>query len=77
MAVVALYRSLDALRSIEAPVLTAGELGDLSTAAQLMWTTSFTDFEIGLGAAMALLLIVLAAGLGLLLTLLMQVRRTL
>jgi multiple sugar transport system permease protein len=77
VAVVALYRSLDALRSIEAPVLTAGELGDLSTAAQLMWTTSFTDFEIGLGAAMALLLIVLAAGLGLLLTLLMQVRRTL
>jgi multiple sugar transport system permease protein len=77
VAVVALYRSLDALRSIEAPVLTAGELGDLSTASQLMWTTSFTDFEVGLGAAMALLLIVLAAGLGLLLTLLMQVRRTL
>ncbi len=75
VAVVALYRSLDALRSIEAPLLTAGELGDLSTASQLMWTTSFTDFEVGLGAAMALLLIVLAAGLGLLLTLLMQVRR--
>lgn len=77
VAVAALYRSLDALRSIEAPVLTAGTLGDLSTASQLVWTTSFTDFEIGLGAAMALLLILLAAGLGLLLTLLMQVRRAL
>lgn len=77
VAVAALYRSLDALRSIEAPILTAEALGDLSTASQLMWTTSFTDFEIGLGAAMALLLIVLAAGLGLLLTLLMQVRRAL
>lgn len=77
VAVAALYRSLDALRSIEAPVLTADALGDLSTASQLVWTTSFTDFEIGLGAAMALLLILLAAGLGLLLTLLMQVRRAL
>jgi multiple sugar transport system permease protein len=77
VAVVALYRSLDALRSIEAPVLIADSLGDLSTASHLVWTTSFTDFEIGLGAAMALLLILLAAGLGLLLTLLMQVRRAL
>jgi multiple sugar transport system permease protein len=77
VAVAALYRSLDALRSIEAPVLTADALGDLSTASQLVWTTSFTDFEIGLGAAMALLLILLAAGLGMLLTLLMQVRRAL
>ncbi len=77
VAVAALYRSLDALRSIEAPLLTADALGDLSTASQLVWTTSFTDFEIGLGAAMALLLIVLAAGLGLLLTLLLQVRRAL
>ncbi len=77
VAVAALYRSLDALRSIEAPLLTADALGDLSTASQLVWTTSFTDFEIGLGAAMALLLILLAAALGLLLTLLMQVRRAL
>jgi len=77
VAVAALYRSLDALRSIDAPLLTGDSLGDLSTASQLVWTTSFTDFEIGLGAAMALLLILLAAGLGLLLTLLMQVRRAL
>ncbi len=77
VAVAALYRSLDALRSIEAPLLAGDSLGDLSTASKLVWTTSFTDFEIGLGAAMALLLILLAAGLGLLLTLLMQVRRAL
>jgi carboxylate-amine ligase len=77
VAIAALYRSLDALRSIEAPLLTADALGDLSTASQLVWTTSFTDFEIGLGAGMALLLILLAAALGLLLTLLMPVRRAL
>lgn len=77
VAVAALYRSLDALRSIEAPVRAGESLGDLSTAAQLVWTTSFTNFELGLGAAMSLLLILLAAGLGLLLTLLMQVRRAL
>jgi len=77
VAVATLYRSLDALRSIEAPLLAGDSLGDLSTASQLVWTTSFTDFEIGLGAAMALLLLMLAAGLGMLLALLMQVRRAL
>jgi multiple sugar transport system permease protein len=77
VAVAALYRSLDALRSIEAPILSARALGDLSTAVQLYWTTSFSEFEVGLGAAMALLLLLLAAGLGLLLSLLLQVRRAL
>jgi multiple sugar transport system permease protein len=77
VAVAALYRALDALRSIEAPILSAQSLGDLSTASQLYWSTSFSDFELGLGAAMALLLLLLAAGLGLLLSLLLQVRRAL
>lgn len=77
VAVAALYRSLDALRSIEAPILSARYLGDLSTASQLYWSTSFTDFELGLGAAMALFVLLLAAGLGLLLSLLLQVRRAL
>ncbi|MFL6088562.1 MAG: carbohydrate ABC transporter permease [Aeromicrobium sp.] len=77
VAVAALYRSLDALRSIEAPILSAQSLGDLSAATQLYWTTSFNDFELGLGAAMALFLLLLAAGLGLLLSLLLQVRRAL
>lgn len=77
IAVAALYRALDALRAIEAPILSARSLGDLSAVTQLYWTTSFTDFELGLGAAMALLLLLLAAGLGLLLSLLLQVRRAL
>lgn len=77
VAVAALYRSLDALRAIEAPILSSASLGDLSSASQLYWNTSFTDFEVGLGAAMALFLVLLATGLGLLLTLLLQVRRAL
>jgi ABC-type sugar transport system permease subunit len=70
-----LYRSLDALRSIEAPVLAASSLGQLSTASQLVWDTSFTSFELGLGAAMSLVLVLLAGGLALLLMLLMRVGR--
>jgi len=75
--VAALYRSLDALRAIEAPILAGGPLGDLTTASQLLWNTSFSSFEVGLGAAMSVLLLVVAAGLGLLLTLLLRVRRAL
>jgi multiple sugar transport system permease protein len=73
--VAALFRSLDALRSIEAPVLAAGSLGNLSTASQLVWDTSFTSFELGLGAAMSIVLLLVAAGLGFLLTLVLRVRR--
>jgi multiple sugar transport system permease protein len=74
--VAALFRSMDALRSIEAPVLAADSLGSLSTASQLVWNTSFTSFELGLGAAMSLMLLLVAAGLGFLLTLVLRVRRS-
>lgn len=73
--VAALFRALDALRSIEAPVLAADSLGSLSTASQLVWNTSFNSFELGLGAAMSLLLLLVAGGLGFLLTLVLRVRR--
>jgi multiple sugar transport system permease protein len=73
--VAALFRALDALRSIEAPVLAADSLGSLSTASQLVWDTSFTSFELGLGAAMSVVLLLVAAGLGFLLTLVLRVRR--
>jgi multiple sugar transport system permease protein len=70
-----LYRSLDALRAVEAPVLASSSLGQLSTASQMVWDTSFTTYELGLGAAMSLVLLVLAAGLALLLMLLLRVGR--
>lgn len=70
-----LYRSLDALRAIEAPVLAESSLGQLSTASQMVWNTSFTSFELGLGAAMSLVLMLLAAGLALLLVLLLRLGR--
>jgi multiple sugar transport system permease protein len=73
--VAAVFRALDALRSIEAPILAANSLGELSTASQLVWNTSFTSFELGLGAAMSVILILVAAGLGFLLTLVLRVRR--
>lgn len=69
------YRSLDALRAIEAPVLASSSLGQLTTASQLVWDTSFTAFEVGLGAAMSLVLLLLAGGLALLFTLLLRVGR--
>ena len=71
-----LYRSLDALRAVEAPVLASSSLGQLSTASQVVWDTSFTTYELGLGAAMSLVLLALAAGLALLLMLLLRVGRT-
>ena len=74
--VAAVFRSLDALRSIEAPILAADSLGQLSTATQLVWSTSFDSFELGLGAAMSIVLLLVAAGIGFLLTLVLRVRRT-
>jgi multiple sugar transport system permease protein len=73
--VAALFRSLDALRSIEAPILAADSLGQLATATQLVWNTNFNSFELGLGAAMSIVLLLVAAGLGFLLTLVLRVRR--
>jgi multiple sugar transport system permease protein len=73
--VAALFRALDALRSIEAPILAANSLGQLTTATQLVWNTSFDSFELGLGAAMSIVLLLVTAGLGFLLSLVLRVRR--
>lgn len=60
-----LFRSLDVLRSVEAPMLAAASealrSSTLDTVPLLVWGTTFEAFEVGLGAAMSLLLIVLAA----------------
>lgn len=77
IAVAVAYRALDAFRAFEAPVLAESSLQELRTAPLLVWDTTFTSFEVGLGAAMSLMLLLVAALLGALLVLLLRVRRVL
>ncbi len=75
IAVAVVYRSLDAFRAFEGPLLAEPSLPRLRTAPLLLWDTTFTSFEIGLGAAMSVVLMALAGVLGLMLMLLLRVRR--
>jgi multiple sugar transport system permease protein len=77
VAVAVVYRSLDAFRAFEAPLLAEPSLPRLRTAPLLLWDTTFTSFEIGLGAAMSVVLLALVGVLGIMLTLLLRVRRVL
>jgi ABC-type sugar transport system permease subunit len=60
VAVAVLYRSLDALRALEGPLL-ASPSGGVRTVPVLTWDATFLAFERGLGAASGVLLVVLAA----------------
>lgn len=75
IAVAVVYRSLDAFRAFEAPLLAEPSLPRLRTAPLMLWDTTFTSFEIGLGAAMSVVLLALTGILGVLLMLLLRVRR--
>lgn len=75
VAVAVAWRSLDALRAFEAPLL-AEPATTLRTVPLLVWDSSFQAFELGLGAATSLLLLVLAAVAGGLLALVVRVGRT-
>lgn len=75
IAVAVVYRSLDAFRAFEGPLLAEPSLPRLRTAPLLLWDTTFTSFEIGLGAAMSIVLLALAGLLGVMLMLLLRVRR--
>ncbi|MGI9084175.1 MAG: carbohydrate ABC transporter permease [Aeromicrobium sp.] len=77
IAVAVVYRSLDAFRAFEGPLLAEPSLPRLRTAPLLLWDTTFTSFEIGLGAAMSIVLLALAGVLGIMLMLLLRVRRVL
>ncbi len=77
VAVAVVYRALDAFRAFEAPILAEPSLPRLRTAPLLLWDTTFTSFEIGLGAAMSVVLLALVGLLGVLLVLLLRVRRVL
>lgn len=75
IAVAVVYRALDAFRAFEAPILAEPSLPKLRTAPLLLWDTTFTSFELGLGAAMSVLVLVLAALVGVALLLILRVRR--
>ena len=75
VAVAVVYRSLDAIRAFEGPLLAEPSLPRLRTAPLLLWDTTFTSFEIGLGAAMSVVLLALVGVLGIMLMLLLRVRR--
>ncbi len=75
VAVAVVYRSLDAFRAFEGPLLAEPSLPQLRTAPLLLWDTTFTSFEIGLGAAMSVVLLAIAGLLGTMLMLLLRVRR--
>lgn len=77
VAVAVVYRALDAFRAFEAPLLAEPSLSRLRTAPLLVWDTTFTSFEIGLGAAMSVVLLAIVGFLGIMLTLLLRVRRVL
>lgn len=74
-AVAAAYRSLDAFRAIDGPLLVDEPGANLRTAPQLVWDTTFSSFELGLGAAMSVVLLVIAGLFGVLLVQLFRVRR--
>lgn len=75
VAVAVVYRSLDALRTLEAPLLADADAP--RTVSTLVWDSTFETFEVGLGAALSLGLLLLAVLVGVALALASRMRRTL
>ncbi len=75
LAVATVYRSLDAFRMLEGPLLVDESATTVRTAPLLVWDTTFSSLELGLGAAMSIVLLVLAALLAAVLVPVLRVRR--
>ena len=75
LAVATVYRALDAFRVLEGPILVDEPGATVRTAPFLVWDTTFSSYELGLGAAMSVVLLVLAALLAAVLVPLLRVRR--
>lgn len=69
------YRALDTFRILEGPLLVDEPDASIRTAPLLLWNTTFSSFELGLGAAMSIVLLVLAGLLAAVLVSLLRVRR--
>lgn len=77
IAVAAAYRVLDTFRILEGPLLADQPGATFRTAPLLVWDTTFSSFELGLGAAMSIVLLVLAAVIAAVMVPLFRVRRLL
>jgi multiple sugar transport system permease protein len=75
LAVATAYRALDAFRILEGPIVADEPGATVRTAPFLVWDTTFSSFELGLGAAMSVVLLVLAALLAAVLVPVLRVRR--
>jgi multiple sugar transport system permease protein len=75
LAVATTYRALDAFRILEGPIVADEPGAAVRTAPFLVWDTTFSSFELGLGAAMSVVLLLLAALLAAVLVPLLRVRR--
>lgn len=75
IAVATTYRALDAFRMLEGPLLVDEPGATMRTAPLLVWDATFSSFELGLGAAMSVILLVLAGLLAAALVPLLRVRR--
>jgi multiple sugar transport system permease protein len=75
LAVATTYRALDSFRVLEGPILVGEPGAAVRTAPFLVWDTTFSSFELGLGAAMSVVLLLLAAVLAAVLVPLLRVRR--
>jgi multiple sugar transport system permease protein len=77
IAVAATYRALDTFRILEGPLLVDEPGAALRTAPLLVWNTTFSSLELGLGAAMSIVLLVIVALLAAIMVPLFRVRRLL
>jgi multiple sugar transport system permease protein len=75
LAVATVYRALDALRILEGPLVVDESGAAVRTAPFLVWDATFSSFELGLGAAMSVLLLLLAVIVAAVLVPLLRVRR--
>lgn len=77
IAVATTYRALDALRVLEGPLVVDEPGAAVRTVPFLVWDSTFSSFELGLGATMSVLLLLLAGLLAAFLVPVLRVRRVL
>lgn len=77
LAAIAAFRVFDTYRVIDGPLLADDPSASLRTAPLVTWTTEFTTLELGLGAAMSVVLVMLAGVVAALVIPLFRVRRLL
>lgn len=75
VAVATVYRALDAFRVLEGPIVADEPGAAVRTAPFLVWDTTFSSFELGLGASMSIVLLLIAGVLAAVLVPLARVRR--